>query len=216
MSKSLKPKKFNTTGVLICGGKSTRFGEDKCNIVLNGKSLIELSLEKLRSVCIDVIIAPKNPDKIDLNLKEKYRVIEDYPNADGPIAAIIAALEFSKYEDLLVLGIDFPFVKVDLLSFLLRTMEENIVKMVIPKVKRVFQPLVAVYKKQLIPLLEKQININHDYSLQNFIHINKGCVFVVDDTHYRNLEYELFNLNTKDDLQTVKKLYNTNELHGKN
>ncbi|MFN7181884.1 MAG: molybdenum cofactor guanylyltransferase [Planctomycetota bacterium] len=209
-------KKFNATGALICGGKSSRFGEDKSNITLNGKTLLELSLEKLSSVCIDILIVPKNLRKIAPVIKEKYKIIEEYATAEGPMAGIVAALESSKYENLLVLGIDYPLVSVKLLSFILKTIEENVVKMVIPKLNRMYQPLVAAYKKQLLPLFEKWINIHHNYSLQNFIQINEGCIYTIDVTTYKSLEYELFNLNTRNDLQMVKKLYNTNQVYGKN
>ncbi len=201
---------------MICGGKSTRFGEDKCNIILEGKTLLQLALEKLNTICIEVLVAPKNPQKIDPQTKEKYKIIEDYPTAYGPIAAILSALKFAKYENLLVLGVDFPLVRLELLYFLLKTIEENVVKMVIPKINRLYQPLVAVYKKQLIPLLENWISVNHNYSLQNFIQRNIDCAFIIDTSNYKNLDQELFNLNTQNDFQTLKRLYKTQQTYGKN
>ena len=47
----------NILGVVLAGGKSKRFGEDKSTIKLNDKTLIEHTLDKIKSKLNKIIIS---------------------------------------------------------------------------------------------------------------------------------------------------------------
>ena len=46
----------NILGVVLAGGKSKRFGEDKSKVKLNGKILLEHTLDKIKSKFDEIII----------------------------------------------------------------------------------------------------------------------------------------------------------------
>ena len=46
----------NILGVILAGGKSKRFGEDKSKVKLNGKLLIEYTLDKISQKFSKIII----------------------------------------------------------------------------------------------------------------------------------------------------------------
>src|SRR5437879_12975870 len=116
-------------------------GKDKAFLLRNGRALIDLMIQKAKSVADDVFI---------VGPKEKFssygRVVEDrYPDC-GPLGGIQAALNRSRTELNVVLPIDIPFVDQAFLSYLIGEAERSAALVTVPKVKGGLQPLCAVYR----------------------------------------------------------------------
>ena len=50
----------NIIGVVLAGGKSSRFGEDKSNIRLGNKTLLDHTIDKIEKRISEVIIISNN------------------------------------------------------------------------------------------------------------------------------------------------------------
>ena len=95
-------------GVVLNGGRSERMGTDKANLLLNGKTLLESSVLKLKEASASSILI------IGKALTEEFEievtVIKDlWPN-EGPLGGILTALQFLEGTELpvVIVACDFP------------------------------------------------------------------------------------------------------------
>lgn len=101
-------------GVVLAGGKSTRFGSDKAQALFAGQTLLERALATLGQWCDDVVIAGRETPLATC--------IPDWPRADmGPLGGIAAALRHGKetgHDTVLTCGVDSVDLPKDLLNIL--------------------------------------------------------------------------------------------------
>jgi molybdopterin-guanine dinucleotide biosynthesis protein A len=92
-------------GFILAGGRSSRMGQEKALLDLNGETLLARGLRQLCEVCAEVAIAGATPA-----LGRFGRVIPDEQPGQGPLSGIIAALASSRFEWNLFCPVDVPFV----------------------------------------------------------------------------------------------------------
>ena len=91
------------SAVILAGGKGSRFGGDKKNILFRGRPLIETSIERLRGCFCEIIVSSNNDWAFD-----GVRVVRDGAGA-GPLAGIYRALLECQSDYLYVCACDMPF-----------------------------------------------------------------------------------------------------------
>ncbi len=139
-------------GAVFTGGRSRRFGRDKCIETLNGRSLVEIAYLKLTEVVSEIYLVGKNyglgkfiPDQ------EPYR---------GPLFALYGLLKNLKgHEGTIILPCDMPLVPVELLKYI--TGLSHNYDIVVPEYQGIWQPLVAYYSVRITPTVEELINDGH-------------------------------------------------------
>jgi molybdopterin-guanine dinucleotide biosynthesis protein A len=140
-------------GFVLAGGQSSRMGEDKAFLVLGGRPLIALALEKAAAVCDEVRIVGAPAKFAALGVP----AVEDiYPGA-GPLAGIHAALASSPAELNLVIGVDTPFLVPEFLRFLLGEAGRTGAVVTSPRVGGHFEPLCAVYRRGFAAVAEQAL-----------------------------------------------------------
>jgi molybdopterin-guanine dinucleotide biosynthesis protein A len=101
-------------GVVLAGGKSTRFGSDKALAKLGGRTLLSRAVDALSGWCEYVVIAGRDHGPAPC--------IPDWPNADmGPLAGIAAGLHHAVdegFDSILTCGVDSANLPEDLLDTL--------------------------------------------------------------------------------------------------
>ena len=81
----------NILGVVLAGGKSERFGKDKSEIKLGGKTLLAHTLDKIKSKFNKIIIVSNNKRVKD------YVVIKDCIEGQlGPLVGVLSAMKWIK------------------------------------------------------------------------------------------------------------------------
>jgi len=89
-------------GVVLAGGKSTRFGSDKALAELDGHTLIARAVDALSGWCEYVVVAGR--------ANAPAPTLPDWPTPDmGPLAGLAAALHLARdegFEAVLSLGVD--------------------------------------------------------------------------------------------------------------
>jgi molybdenum cofactor guanylyltransferase len=127
-------------GFAVAGGRSLRMGRDKALLPWGGSTLLDHTLDRLHGVCADVrILSGPQPRYLDRGLP----VIADLTPDAGPLAGLEAALAAPGVEAGLFLGVDLPFVTVDLLRALAADAGEA--DAVVPVVDGRPEPLCALY-----------------------------------------------------------------------
>lgn len=142
----------DVTAFILAGGKSSRMGEEKAFMQIQGKGLIDRIISAAHNVSEDTfVVGPK--DKFGAY----GRIVNDvYPDS-GPLAGIHAALERSRTELSLVLPVDTPFVTTEFLKFLTDTARESKAIVTVPRVGGRLQPLCAVYRKPFAAIAEQAL-----------------------------------------------------------
>ncbi|GAA3767882.1 molybdenum cofactor guanylyltransferase [Terriglobus aquaticus] len=110
----------DVTGYVLAGGRSSRMGQDKVFVEIDGVPLIQHAVAKLQSVCCDVRILSGPLDiNRDALLSSYARPVPDSgPEYDGPLAALAAALRDLPTRYALLLAVDQPRMSVDALAHL--------------------------------------------------------------------------------------------------
>jgi molybdopterin-guanine dinucleotide biosynthesis protein A len=127
-------------------------GADKRRLELEGRSLLDIALDKVHSVCGEVVLAGRLPE--DLR-PSGARCVEDCPGLSGPAAGIVAGLGATSTDRALVLACDMPFVTEALLRHLLARAAEGWL-VVAPRLAGRWEPLCAVYSAECGPLLQRE------------------------------------------------------------
>jgi|TARA_R110002110_G_scaffold132188_9_gene313578 molybdopterin-guanine dinucleotide biosynthesis protein A len=138
------------TGIILAGGKSSRMGEDKGFLKLNGKTFMAYIIAALKPIVCDIIIVSNNSDYDVFKLKRVADTMED----SGPLAGLYAGLLHSETEKNIVLSCDVPLINTSVLKKLIEgfTSEVEVIQFESQGKK---MPLVAMYKRHcMYPILE--------------------------------------------------------------
>jgi molybdopterin-guanine dinucleotide biosynthesis protein A len=138
--------------IIQAGGKSSRMGTDKLFIPFRGQKLIEWIIGRLANLTDDLFIISNQPAKL------KYLNQAVYPDAIidiGPLAGLYTGLKYSRYERVVMVACDMPFVNPSLLREEVRLLDEMQVDVVIPAPEGKTEPLHAAYRRETcLPVIE--------------------------------------------------------------
>ncbi len=140
----------DVTGVIFAGGKSMRMGNDKAGITIDGQSLFQRSARVLGQVCGRVQVAGERPDLAAADLPAFADI---YPGSS--LGGLHNALTHAQTEWVLVLPCDLPYPSPRLLQSLLEQREW--VQAVVPRTAQGTEPLIACYRRDILPLIEDQL-----------------------------------------------------------
>jgi len=151
------PKIAATTGVILAGGQSTRFGSNKALARLHGKSLIGHIADTLRGLFSSCLLVTNSPELFKfLDLPSTGDIFQ----AAGPLGGLHAALQYISAPKAFVVGCDMPMLNPDLIRFLCRLSAAEEWDAVIPWLKRGPEPLCGVYSKNALPIIERNLRKN--------------------------------------------------------
>lgn len=170
----------------MAGGESKRFGYDKCEFEIDGRTMLQRVAENFD----DPIIVTTKPRKI------VGRQVIDY--GKGPVYAVVNALAQVNQEKVFITGCDFPYIRRQVIEFicsknfdivmplleypqpLLGCYKTDILKKYLPKLKS-FQELIGKSDTYLIGTWELSII---DPSLKSVKNIN-----TLMDFYERKIKY---------------------------
>lgn len=150
------------TGIILAGGLSSRMGTDKAMLQINGKSLLEKSLELCKPICHDILISSNNPK----HRKSGFSLIPDEIKNCGPLGGIYSCLKKSETDWNLVISVDSIFVTSDFITFLI--FKTGIVDAVVPFHKNGKEPLIALYHKNCLPAIQEKLDLK-DFKMHHLL-----------------------------------------------
>ena len=180
------------TGIVLAGGKSSRFGENKALAHFRNKNLLEHSISLLRHFCSEIIISAGNQDYEELG----FKVVRDEIPDIGPIGGIYSTLKVSKNKYNLVLACDVPYASKSLFEQIIKKHENHTA--VIPVHNRKIEPLIACYSKDILPFLTQNIN-KQNYKLRDVL--SEAGVFYLDVSNIKSDNF--ININTQADIENL-------------
>ena len=137
------------TLIVAAGGKSTRMGQDKRFLPLDGEPLLARTLRKGRAAGFRSIVLAAEEAREELTILAAefgaILVTDEIP-AQGPAAAIAAGLSAAETEWSLVLSGDMPFYDFELVRTLLPYADGD-TQVILPTLSGYWQPLAALYQR---------------------------------------------------------------------
>ncbi len=135
--------KYAWTGVVLAGGKSTRMGQDKALLEVDGKPLLLHAVEKLKPHVRELLVIGE-PRKYGHIWPD---VMPDEIPGLGPLGGIVTAMGNARHDRLLVLAVDAPGVNARLLERLTRELPDD-ADALVPRHDDELEPLVAAYHRR--------------------------------------------------------------------
>ncbi len=160
---------------MLAGGRSTRMGQDKSLLRAGGRTLIELALEKFRSVGVHgPRIAGARSD-----LSSYAPVVPDLHPGCGPLSGIESALAATNRPLNLFLPVDMPLLPAQFLNWMLQRAETTGAWVTIPRINGLAQPLCAVYHRDLLRPIAASL-LAGDYKVMRVVTAAAGDIQAVD------------------------------------
>ena len=142
-------------GVILAGGKSSRFGSNKALALHQGAALIETITRRLAGIFPKTLLITNTPE--DYGFLGWPMASDQYRNC-GPLAGIHAALQTISQPRAFVCGCDMPLINPELIRFLCQLDGDH--EVVLPWLDEGPEPLYAVYSKKVLPIIEEQLARN--------------------------------------------------------
>ena len=140
------------SAVVLAGGKSSRMGRPKAMLPFGGEPLIVQLVRRLGLLFPDlVVVAAPGQELPELPVT----LVRDEVAHQGPVGGICYGLGACDSAAAFVTSCDVPFLSLPLVENLASRLPEHDV--VVPYWEGRFQPLHAVYRRSVLPLLERQL-----------------------------------------------------------
>jgi len=180
--------KSDIGGIILCGGKSTRFGSNKGVYKFFNKELIRYSIDLLKKFTEEVVIV--GPEILS---DTSVRFVQDIFTNCGPMGGIHSGLKHSNYSYNIVLSCDIPFINEDILNKLLQSNSEADIQIFQTPDHR-YHPLIGLYHKKTLNNFETNLKAGQ----------NKLIDFVLNQNH---------SIIKISEIETLKGFVNINYLH---
>ena len=162
-----KPSIREITGVILAGGKSSRFGINKAFVEINGSRLIDRVTGLLSAIFKRTILITNSPQEYSyLGLP----IYEDLIRGLGPIGGILTGLENIHDEAGFFIACDMPFVNENLIRYMVSV--RSGFDAVVPKIDWKMEPLHALYTKGCLPVIKGLIASGIYQTIKSFNELN--------------------------------------------
>ena len=191
-------------GVVLAGGKSQRFGQDKSQVKLQGKILIDYILSEIVDEFNETLIVTNNP--ISFMSSDKIFLTKDFKNGLGPLGGVFTAMKWvkendKKYNWISTFPTDTPFFTKKELKNFYENIKIDDSKLFFIKSKKTRHNIFGLWSMDLMDQLESDL-LKGERKVE--LWANSVGVSTI------NIEYKkidpFFNINTKEDLEKAIKI----------
>ncbi|MBI2082185.1 MAG: molybdenum cofactor guanylyltransferase [Deltaproteobacteria bacterium] len=146
------PKINDVTGVILAGGRSSRFGTNKALALFQGIPLIDRVLNVMSPLFHDLMIVTNTPEIYE---RLHLPLVKDFEPYLGPLGGIYTALRETRNDRIFVVGCDMPLLDPKVISGIIQKSEEA--DAVVPIHDGIREFLMAVYSRKLLPEICKSL-----------------------------------------------------------
>ena len=193
----------NILGIILAGGKSSRFGEDKSTAKLGNKTLLDHTVNKIENEFNEILVISNNKE---FNFKNnKIHVVEDCIEGQlGPLVGILTAMKWVKknnknYKWIASFPCDTPFFDMKFISELKIKIKETSKKLIFLNSDKKRHNIFGLWSVDLIKTLEE--DIKNGLRKVELWADKIGC----ENININEEKFDRFlNINTKKDLEKAK------------
>ena len=193
----------NILGIILAGGKSSRFGEDKSIAKLGDKTLLDHTINKIEKEFAEILVISNNKE---FNFKNnKIHLVEDCIEGQlGPLVGILTAMKWVKknnknYKWIASFPCDTPFFDMKFISELKIKIKETSKKLIFLNSDKKRHNIFGLWSVDLIETLEE--DIKNGLRKVELWADKIGC----ENININEEKFDRFlNINTKKDLEKAK------------
>lgn len=182
------------TGIVLAGGENRRMGKDKAFLRVAGVPLIEHVLGALRKSVERIIIVTNSPEAY---AAYDALVVSDACERRGPLTGIYSGLLRSQDDYNVVVACDMPFLNSELLTYM--TGLAGKYDVVLPKIGNFTEPLHAVYRRELLHVIEDHIKKGQQRIQNIFTGLRVRYITEKEIDRFDPLRRSFINLNTPEE-----------------
>ena len=186
------------TGVILAGGKSSRYGTNKALVRIEGIPLIERVAAVMQSLFERVFLITNTPDEYAYL---GFPMHEDLIKGLGPIGGIYTALTAIPNSGGFFTPCDMPFLNPYLIRYMIDIREDY--DAVVPKVSEKVEALHSLYSKRCLPAVKKLID-RREYQVFRFF--PEVSVRYVEEAEIRGFDSQLrsfLNINRPEEVEEL-------------
>jgi molybdopterin-guanine dinucleotide biosynthesis protein A len=140
-------------GVILAGGRSTRFGSNKALAILDDKPLIQHVADLMSGLFAECLLVTNTPEEYKfLSLPMTHDRYRD----SGPLAGIHAALLQISEQRAFVVACDMPNLSPELIRYLCNINEQDY-DVIIPGLEKGQEPLFGIYHKKSLAVIDSHL-----------------------------------------------------------
>jgi len=192
--------KQEATLIILAGGESSRMGRPKHLLPTRHGTVIDHLVKELAPMFSEVFAVGRN---LSLSAPD-IGTVDDARPEQCPLVGIYSGLCAANTDLAFVLACDLPFIKPELVRYLLSCAHEA--DIVVPIVNGYYEPLCAVYRRTAIPVAENILDAGERKITKIYHHLR---LHKVTECEVRRLDPDLtsfVNLNTPKQLQLLAQL----------
>jgi len=203
----------DVTGILLAGGKSRRMGQDKKVLSVGEGTLLDRSLDTLRSLFdqVEIVIAQDSP-----LLDAPVIISRDLLPGCGSLGGIFTGIKNAKTSHVFVVACDMPFLNPAVIQYLVRQKEEA--DIVVVRTELGLQMTHALYGKRCIPVIEEMIQ-GARLRIQELVSSREVRVRVIERKEIEEfdpLALSFTNVNTPQELEIARRLSHSDAINDVN
>ena len=203
-------KDNNILAVVLAGGKSKRFGEDKNHIKLGEKTLLEHVLSKISNKFEEILIVSSH--NLEIKKTENITIIPDCFDDFGPLAGVLSSMKWVKenqkqYKWVVTFPSDTPFFDISIIEEYKKRINVNDSSLYFIKSNNKRHNIFGLWSIDLLDVLEDDLKNNDFRKVEDW----------ADKIGVKTIDIEVnefdpfFNINTKEDFEKAKKILNENK-----
>ena len=186
---------------ILAGGQSSRMGQDKGLVPLDGRPMIQYVLDAVADLGAETFLVSNRPQAYS---QFGLRIAEDDSPGRGSLEGLRTALASAISDYVLVAGCDMPFIQRSLVEHLV-SRERNF-EALVPRYGGRLQPMLAVYGVTCLPHIERMLE--QDQMKLGRVLLGLDTVMVDETTvlEFDSVGISFRNVNTPEDLRRAKGL----------
>jgi molybdenum cofactor guanylyltransferase len=189
----------DVTGVVLAGGRSSRYGKNKALVKVNGVPLIERALNTMGSIFNHVVIITNAPEEYAYL---QVPMFQDIIQGLGPLGGIYTGLKVIPDQTGFFVACDMPFLNPNLIRHMVEIRDDFDV--VVPRISGWVEALHGLYTVKCQGSIERLIQSG---TYQIFQFFSSVSVRFVDEEEVRRWDPDLksfLNINTPDELRRLQ------------
>ena len=194
----------NILAVVLAGGRSQRFGQDKSQVKFQGKMLIDHILSEIIDQFNETLIVTNK--KINFMNSNKISITKDFKENLGPLGGVLSAMKWiktnnRKYNWISTFPTDTPFFTKKELKTFYEKIKINDSKLFFVKSQKTIHNIFGVWSLDLINQLEIDL-LAGKRKVEDWA---KSVGVSIIEIEYKSID-PFFNINTKKDLDEALRI----------